>query len=637
MNTSNKIKFITANDRQGKVVLQYLNKTCQQALNYCQNNNLQSYEDFARTIKVIGDKNAQSKGKHLAIRVGVKGDDLVLSLASKPQLGTTKSIKMLEHLGSEDKYQYTRSTVEGLLQNKEFKQNSDLNLQELADFSSSSVNETDFIARSKKNSRLDVIELIEAKNTSASKEVPEDLLFEAEEPLTKHIEDSLDELLNKRQRAEGRGQKFTYSDGDLDSKGISLKDNPSASCLLPPAFQGGRLVNEYERDEKVNINEQELSANKQQKQSDIVVKKAKKSPALPSIAEGASKTLLALGRRADSYTQDTDGMTVMAASLKMGAVGMAFAHKLLENREERKLKATIDRILAAQERTSQLVDRSLSLKQKAAKEEPEIDSEPDLDDELEVDENLDTDVEIESDDELDLENDITEQLDKAVKTIDRQLVDIDPDISSETIVIDRSADFFEQLEQINAALDRLEQKLDSLEERIVRLEQLLDKQEKGIENNDELVSENNKDSDFWDEDDSSQSDEEEVEDLDTQLVNVLLDVSEKYEQINPNPNSSPEIPIGDSCKLYSERNLDKTVITIEERDNEEVTEIFQVTIENGKDEFVIDKDELEEDEKQAIVDAFSQKLEDINDYLDEQQKPSQSKPLQPKNPKQILM
>ena len=548
VNTSNKIKFITANERQGKVVLQYLNKTCQQALNYCQNNNLQSYEDFARTIKVIGDKNAQSKGKHLAIRVGVKGDDLVLSLASKPQLGTTKSIKMLEHLGSEDKYQYTRSTVEGLLQKKEVKQNSDLNLPELADFSSSSVKEIE--------------------------------------------------------------------------------------------------LNEYARDEKVNLNEQKSSANKQQKQPELVVKKAKKSRALPSIAEGASQTLLALGRRADSYTQDTDGMTVMAASLKMGAVGIALANKLLSKREERKLKATLDRILAAQERTSQLVEGSRALKQKAAKQEPEIDSELDLDDELEVDDDLDTDVDIESDDELDLdddldlENDITEQLNKAVKTIEGQLIDIDPDISSETIVTNRSADFFQQLEQINAALTRLEQKLNSLEERIVRLEQLWDKQEEEIGNNVELDSENNLDSDIWDEDDSSQSDEEEaeeVEDLDTQLVNVLLDVSEKYEQINPNPNSSPEIPIGDSCKLYSERDEDKTVITIEEQSNQEVAEIFKVTIENGKDEFVIDKDELEEDEKQAIVDAFSQKLEDINDYLDEQQKPSQSKPLQPKNPKQILM
>ena len=132
MNTSNKVKFITASDRQGEVVLKYLNKTCQQALNYCQKNNLQSYEDFARTIKVIGDRNAQSKGEHLAIRVGVKENDLVLSLANRPQLGTTKSIKMLEHLGSEEKYRYTRSSVEGLLQKKPVKENSELNLQELA-------------------------------------------------------------------------------------------------------------------------------------------------------------------------------------------------------------------------------------------------------------------------------------------------------------------------------------------------------------------------------------------------------------------------------------------------------------------------------------------------------------------------
>ena len=42
----------------------------------------------------------------------------------------------------------------------------------------------------------------------------------------------------------GRGVQ-RIDDGDLDPKGISLKDNPSASCLLPSAFQGGSLVNFY--------------------------------------------------------------------------------------------------------------------------------------------------------------------------------------------------------------------------------------------------------------------------------------------------------------------------------------------------------------------------------------------------------
>ncbi len=524
MNTTNKVKFITTSDRQGELVLKYLNKTCQQALNYCQNNNLQSYEDFARTIKVIGDRNAESKGEHLAIRVGVKENDLVLSLANRPQLGTTKSIKMLEHLGSEEKYRYTRSSVEGLLQKKPVKENIEFNSQELSDFSS---NENNFSQRGQKNSRLDIVDLIEDKTVSASKEVPEDLLFEVEsaKSTTHQVNDAVDELLNESAEDESKEQNLSSSE---------KKQPQSESKQVKP---------------------------------DVVVKKTKKTNSKSSLADRASKTLMALGRKTDSYTQDTDGMTVMAASLKMGAVGIAFANKLLEKREERKLQATIDRILAAQERTSQLVERSKSIKQKA--EEPEIDSNLDLEDELnddldtdfkmESDNELDLDDDLDLDDELDLEKDISEQLDKAVKTIDRQLIDIDPDITTEPIVIDRSADFYQQLEQINAALERLEQKLDSLEERIEHLEQLLDKQEKEAKNNVELDSEDDLNVDVWDEDKSDEA----AEDLDTQLVSVLLDVSEKYEQINPNSESG--IPIGDNCRLCSDRADNKTVITIEER------------------------------------------------------------------------
>lgn len=604
MNTSNKVKFITASDRQGEVVLKYLNKTCQQALNYCQKNNLQSYEDFARTIKVIGDRNAKSKGEHLAIRVGVKENDLVLSLANRPQLGTTKSIKMLEHLGKGEKYQYTRSTIEGSLQKKSVKENIEFNSQELSDFSE---NENKF-SQGKKNSRLDVVDLIEDRTVSASKEVPEDLLFEVEsaKTITPQENDAVDELLSE------------------SVEDVSKEQNLSNSEKKQPQSESDRV------------------------KPDVVVKKTnKKSQSKSSFGDRASKTLMALGRKADSYTQDTDGMTVMATSLKMGAVGIAFANKLLEKREEKKLKATIDRILAAQERTSQLVERSKSIKQKA--EEPEIDSELDLDDELdadveiESDDELDLDDELELDDELDLEKDISEQLNNAVKTIDRQLIDVDPDITTEPIVIDRSADFYQQLEQINAALERLEQKLDSLEERIEHLEQLLDKRTEEKRDDVELDSEEDLDSDVWDEDQSTNQSDEEAEDLDTRLVNVLLDVNEKYEQINPNSESG--IPIGDSCRLCSDkpdgmasqRANDRTVITIEEQDGEEVEEIFKATIESDSGEFEINKDELDEDEKQAIVESFSQKLNEIDDFLEKQQKQTQSKPNQPKKQKEIAM
>ncbi len=198
MNNPNKVKFITASDRQGELVLKYLNKTCQQALNYCQKNHLQSYEDFAQTIKVIGDKNSESKGEHLAIRVGVKENDLVLSLANRPQLGTTKSIKMLEHLGSDEKYKYTRSSVEGLFQKKEVKANSELNSQELSDLAHSFNEKVDFVSQGKKNSRLDFVDLIEEQTISSEIEVPEDLLFETEKTDTKtnYREDAVEELLN---------------------------------------------------------------------------------------------------------------------------------------------------------------------------------------------------------------------------------------------------------------------------------------------------------------------------------------------------------------------------------------------------------------------------------------------------------
>ena len=168
------------------------------------------------------------------------------------------------------------------------------------------------------------------------------------------------------------------------------------------------------------------------------------------------------------------------------------------------------------------------------------------------------------------------------------------------------------------------------------------------------------DSDVWDEDESSQS-AEEAEDLDTRLVNVLLDVSEKYEQINPN--SESRIPIGDSCRLCSDkpdgqgvspdrrltttgdatasrasqRANDRTVITIEEQDGEEIEEIFKATIESDSGEFAVDKDELDEDEKQAIVESFSQKPNEIDNFLEKQQKQNQSKPNQPKKQKEIAM
>ena len=616
MNKPNKVRFITANDEQGKLILEYFNKTCQQALKFCQKNNLQSYEDLAQTIKIISDKNAESKGDHLAIRVGVKGNDLVLSLANRPQLGATKSIKMLEHLGKKEKYQYTRTSVEKSLPKESVKENNQFNLQELSGFSSSFNDEVNPTSRDQKNSHLDYLDLIEDQNSSKT-EIPENLLFQTEEieSNTNHQKDAIDELLD-------------------DS------------------------VNE----DKVN-NNNDLSTNneKQSKtiQQNIVPKNNKNSKSRSSYPNRASKTLINLAEKADSYTSDTDGMTVTAASLRMGAVGIALANKLLENPEEEKLEKTINRILAVQERTNQLIDRSKSLEQKVDREESRINSELDLEDELEVDDDLDMDGEIEPDneldkrDDLDLEKDISKQLNKAVNTIDNQLQELDPDVSAEPIVIDRNADFNRQLAQINAALDQLEQKLDSLEKRIKHLEQSLNSPEEPIKDhveldsednlevNNELNSENNRklnQDNTWNEDEINQENEE-IE-LDGQLVHILVETDMKCKQINPDDHSG--IPIGDSCKLCNKYLDNKTIVTIEENNREEIVEIFQATIEHENGErnngtFNIDKDELSRKEKQSIVNNFSQELEKINEFLDKQQKQTQPNTNESRKQKEIAL
>ncbi len=171
-----------------------------------------------------------------------------------------------------------------------------------------------------------------------------------------------------------------------------------------------------------------------------------------------------------------------------------------------------------------------------------------------------------------------------------------------------------------------------MEERIERLEQLLDRQEEPIRDYVELDSAD--DSDVWDRDEPTQQDKE-AEDLDTQLVNVLLEVSEKYEQINPN--SSSGIPIGDSCRLCSDRVDDKTVISIEERDAEEVSEIYKATIDRDLGGYFIDKDELDLEEKLAIVRALVRSWKKLMIFLDKQEKQSQSNSDWQKKQKEIAM
>ena len=144
--------------------------------------------------------------------------------------------------------------------------------------------------------------------------------------------------------------------------------------------------------------------------------------------------------------------------------------------------------------------------------------------------------------------------------------------------------------------------------------------------------------DLWNEDEINQENEE-IE-LDSQLLYILVETDMKCKQINPDNHSG--VPIGDSCKLCNKYLDNQTIVTIEENNREEIVEIFKATIEHENGErnhgtFNIDKDELSREEKQSIVNNFSQELEKINEFLDKQQKQNQPNNSQPKKQKEITL
>lgn len=476
---------------------------------------------------------------------------------------------MLEHLEDEDKFKFTRKRVEGLLQKETANSKSNLDSEEIAALELLS---EDVYSLQDQDNRFDNIDLIDrAKQYSSERQeesLPEDLLFEERsEKQTDRSNnlDDLDELLEE----ESRQEKKTNLNSKQQSPPQPLsRENPDVII-----------------DRKVPTGQNRRGQN---------------------ILEKASQTLDSLGRKADTYTSDTDGMTFIASSLKMSAAGIAIANKLLEGREAKKLEATIARIAKAQKRTSNLTERLHSLEQNSDEDETEIEDELELDDRSE----LDVDEQLELDEDEELEDKIARELTGAVQSLNKRLRDVNPDIPAELIVIDSTADFYKQLEQINAALDRLEQKLDSLEERVERLE----KQQ--TSDRDSLDSEQKQ------EKTPSQPEEE---DLDTQLVKVLLDVCCCYEQINPD--SREGINIGDRCQLYSHTEGDNTALIVEEKDDDDLREIFRATVDTAKGEFAIEIDELELEEKESMVEGFGQKVAEIKDYLEkqQQQKPERKK------------
>ncbi len=106
-------KYLTADTKQGKVVLKYLHKYCEKALAYCQQQGLTTLEDFAEALEQISSED----NPKLKIAVEVNKGGLSMKLANQPELGYTTGKYMMQHLDFDENKQgkFTRAGIETAL------------------------------------------------------------------------------------------------------------------------------------------------------------------------------------------------------------------------------------------------------------------------------------------------------------------------------------------------------------------------------------------------------------------------------------------------------------------------------------------------------------------------------------------
>ncbi len=106
-------QYLTADTKQGKVVLKYLHKYCEKALAYCQQQGLTTLEDFAEALEQISSED----NPKLKIAVEVNKGGLSMKLANQPELGYTTGKYMMQHLDFDENKQgkFTRAGIETAL------------------------------------------------------------------------------------------------------------------------------------------------------------------------------------------------------------------------------------------------------------------------------------------------------------------------------------------------------------------------------------------------------------------------------------------------------------------------------------------------------------------------------------------
>lgn len=182
-------------------------------------------------------------------------------------------------------------------------------------------------------------------------------------------------------------------------------------------------------------------------------------------------------------------------------------------------------------------------------------------------------------------------------------------------VVDRNADISEQLDQIETALSRIEDRLEQLEQRIEALEESLQnevpKSEKKIES---LADDHPEDPNNSESDNSNHDSNDNAKQTATALREIYQTEGVFREDVDDG------IPLGQTAILYANEDETNAVVTIESNDGEE---LFAAT-KQGNEEWNVEADELNDQEKQQIIDQGQEAKSVREQVLNQNQEKSSS-------------
>lgn len=452
----NQGNYITPHTPEGAKILKYLRNRCEKALDYCLENGLKSVEDFADTVEEL----TEADGKP-SINVEIKHNGIILSLADRPEYGSTTGKYMMEHLGESDDNRFTKTGVEAILnpQKSYRKSQQDDLLNDLDD------DEPQVLSKSKLNSK------------TYHSDIPG---LDENEPFTKTQNkrkaksNNSDELALEEHQTKSKSKNQSRTDGledlldELDENEPQTKPQPKAKNQPQKDAVESDEIFDNSKDSRKSVRNPLLDESQSPTNNH---RQSSNNLDIDNILDATSQ----VSSRAATSGSEVDGTTLGGLSTQIAVlttlIGKKAASQVLEAAKatgrERQVSNIIKRLKAQSQRADSLTTRVKSLTQEESDE-----SETPTDSPIIMEESN-------SEDKVESLPDagviLAETVNKINDKIDKTSIALESDTSekSATINIDTKASFDKQLAQINQALDRLEKRLDTLEVRIEALEKKL--------------------------------------------------------------------------------------------------------------------------------------------------------------------